>query len=137
MATRPIRGGDCPSSVDLRDRRAHPARTQTRLGSWPAARPYSPAAIRAAVTIREAVRSLGIEVRQGLHTAEVELVGDDVRGIAAHEAARIAAAAAAGQILVSSTTRAVAESGEFDFQDQGYIELKGLSGSRQVFAIPS
>ena len=94
-------------------------------------------AIRAAVTIRDTLRSLGIEVRQGIHTAEVELVGDDVRGIAVHEAARIAAAAAGGQILVSSTTRALAESAEFDFRDQGSIELRGLSGPRQVFTVAS
>ena len=92
-------------------------------------------AIRAAVRIRDTVRSLGIEVRQGIHTAEVELVGDDVRGIAVHEAARIAAAAAGGQILVSSTTRALAESAEFDFRDQRSIELRGLSGPRQVFTV--
>jgi class 3 adenylate cyclase len=94
-------------------------------------------AIRAALAIGQAVRTLGLEVRQGIHTAEVELVGDDVRGIAVHEAARIAGAAAAGEILVSSTTRAMAEGGEFGFVDRGSHELRGLSGTRQLFAVGS
>ena len=63
------------------------------------------ARIHAATAIRDRVRTLGLEVRQGIHTGEVELIADDVRGIVVHEAARIAAAASDGEILVSATTR--------------------------------
>jgi class 3 adenylate cyclase len=94
-------------------------------------------AIRAAIAIRDSVRPLGLEVRQGIHTGEVALIGDEVRGIAVHEAARIAAAAGAGEILVSFTTRTLAEGAEVAFEDRGSHELKGLSGSRQLFAVTS
>lgn len=92
-------------------------------------------AIRAAVGIREILRDIGIEVRQGIHTAEVELVGDDVRGIAVHEAARIAAVASGGEILVSATTRSLASGADFAFEDRGSRELKGLSGEHQIYAV--
>jgi class 3 adenylate cyclase len=92
-------------------------------------------AIRAAKAIRDRVRTLDLDVRQGIHTSEVELVGDNVRGIAVHEAARIAAAARAGEILVSSTTRTMAEGGEADFEDRGSQQLKGLAGVRQIYAV--
>ena len=92
-------------------------------------------AIRAAIAIGQAVRALDLDVRQGIHTGEVEVVGDDVRGIAVHEAARIAGAASAGEILVSSTTRALAEGGEIVFVDRGEYELRGLSGTRHLFGV--
>lgn len=92
-------------------------------------------AIRAAVAIRAGVRDLGLTIRQGIHTGEVELVGDDVRGIAVHEAARIAAAAEAGEILVSETTRLLAEGGDVAFEERGRRELKGLQGQRDLFAV--
>jgi len=92
-------------------------------------------AIRAAIAIDQAVATLGLAVRQGIHTGEVELVGDDVRGIAVHEASRIATAASAGEILVSSTTKALAEGGEISFVDRGNFELRGLRGERQLFRV--
>ncbi len=91
-------------------------------------------AVRAAAAIRDAVRSLGIEVRQGIHTGEVQLVGDNVRGIAVHEAARIAAAVGGGEILVSATTQTLAQGDAMAFVDPGSHELKGLAGTRQLFA---
>jgi class 3 adenylate cyclase len=92
-------------------------------------------AIRAAVAIRDATRALGLEVRQGIHTGEVELVGEEVRGIAVHEAARIGAAAGPGEILVSATTRALAEGNRITFEDRGQRELKGLEGTRTLFGV--
>jgi class 3 adenylate cyclase len=92
-------------------------------------------AVRAAVAIREAARALGIEVRTGIHTGEVEVVGDDVRGIAVHEAARIAAAASGGEILLSATTTQLASGSEFTFEEWGERELKGLDGPRTLFAL--
>jgi len=92
-------------------------------------------AVRAAVAIRDAARALGIEVRTGIHTGEVEVVGDDVRGIAVHEAARIAAAAAGGEILLSVTTTQLASGSELTFEERGERELKGLDGPRKLFAL--
>jgi len=91
-------------------------------------------AIRAAIGIRERARALELEIRAGLHTGEVEVVGDDVRGAAVHEAARIAAAAAPGEILVSATTSQLASGSGLTLEDRGERELKGLTGARTVFA---
>jgi class 3 adenylate cyclase len=92
-------------------------------------------AIRAAIAIREGARALGLEVRAGIHTGEVELVGADVRGLAVHEAARIAAGAEPGEIVLSATTRQLVTAGEFAFHELGERELKGLSGPRRLFAV--
>ena len=92
-------------------------------------------AIRAAVAIRDGTRALGLEIRAGINTGEVELVGDDVRGIVVHEASRLASGAAPGQIIVSATTRQLAAGTEFAFDDLGMRELKGLSGERALYAV--
>jgi class 3 adenylate cyclase len=92
-------------------------------------------AIRCAHAIRELTfQHLGIVVRAGLHTGEIELVGNDITGIAVHIAARVAALAAAGQVLVSRiVTDLVAGSG-IDFRDEGEHTLKGVPGRWQLFA---
>jgi class 3 adenylate cyclase len=77
--------------------------------------------------VRDHARDEGVGVRAGVHVAEVELVGDDVRGMGVHEAARIMAYAAEGEILVSATTRAARAAG-LGFEDRGTHELKGLDG---------
>jgi class 3 adenylate cyclase len=92
-------------------------------------------AIHAARAVRDVVRQLSIEVRQGVHTGEVELVGDDVRGLTVHEASRIAGSAAGGEILVSATTKLLADGSGLDFAEVGPRELKGLAGERQLFAV--
>ena len=92
-------------------------------------------AIHAARAIREGARALELQIRSGVHTGEVEIVGDDVRGVAVHEAARIAAAAPAGEILVSSTTRQLALGGELDFEERQAQELKGLAGARTLYSV--
>jgi len=63
------------------------------------------------------------------------VVGDDVRGVAVHEAARIAAAASPGEILVSATTRALATDGMFSFEESPGHDLKGLDGTRVLHAV--
>jgi class 3 adenylate cyclase len=92
-------------------------------------------AIRAAIAIRDAATGLGLAVRIGVHTAEVELVGDDVRGVAVHEASRIAATAGAGEIYVSATTQVLSVGADLSFTDLGTRDLKGLQGSRQLYAV--
>jgi class 3 adenylate cyclase len=93
-------------------------------------------AIRAAIGIRDRARALGLEVRAGLHTGEVEVVGDDVRGVAVHEAARIAAAASSGEILVSATTSQLASGSGLTFENRGELTFKGLEGARTVYSVP-
>lgn len=92
-------------------------------------------AVRAAVALHEAVASLEIGIRAGIHTGEVELVPGDVRGIAVHIAARIAALAASGETLVSHTTRDLLDGTGLEFDDRGSHELKGVAGARALFAV--
>jgi class 3 adenylate cyclase len=98
----------------------------------------SPArAIRCACAIRDGVRVLGIDVRSGLHTGEIEWRGDDVAGMAVHVAARVVDLAGPGQILVSDfIPRLVAGSG-IEFAAQGEHVLKGVPGSWRISAVMS
>ena len=91
-------------------------------------------AIRCAVAARESVRPLGLELRAGLHTGECELSGDKVRGIAVHTGARVAALAAPGEVLVSSTVVDLVSGSGIAFEERGEHELKGV-GARRLFAV--
>jgi class 3 adenylate cyclase len=84
--------------------------------------------------ITEASRSLGLEVRIGLHCGEVELVGDDVGGIAVHLASRVSAIAAPGEVLVSSTVKDLVAGSGIQFIDRGVQRLKGIPDDRRLFA---
>jgi pimeloyl-ACP methyl ester carboxylesterase len=94
-------------------------------------------AIRCALAITETVRGLGIEVRAGLHTGEIELAGDAVRGIAVHIGARVASEAAAGEVLVSSTVRDLVAGSGIRFADRGSHVLKGVPGEWRLFSASS
>jgi pimeloyl-ACP methyl ester carboxylesterase len=91
-------------------------------------------AIRCARSIVESVRSVGLEVRSGLHTGECELSGDSVRGIAVHTGARVASAAGAGEVLVSSTVKDLVAGSGIEFTDRGVHELKGIPGEWRLYA---
>jgi class 3 adenylate cyclase len=91
-------------------------------------------ALHCAVAIREAAHAKDLHTRTGVHVGEVELVGDDVRGVAVHEAARIMAAASDDEILVSDLTRALASAGGLGFEDRGTHALKGLAGDWRLAA---
>ncbi|HET8587870.1 MAG TPA: adenylate/guanylate cyclase domain-containing protein, partial [Candidatus Limnocylindria bacterium] len=92
-------------------------------------------AIHAAAEIRRELRGMGLQIRAGIHTGEVEVVLGNLRGLAIHEAARILSLADAGEILVSSTTRDLASGAELSFLDRGVHTLKGVPQPRQVFAV--
>jgi len=95
-------------------------------------------AIRCAIEIRGSLEALGLDVRCGVHTGEVERVaGAKPLGIAVHTGARIAGLAGAGEVLVSSTTRDLVAGSGLEFADRGEHELKGLEGTRHVFAAVS
>ncbi|HEV2187435.1 MAG TPA: adenylate/guanylate cyclase domain-containing protein [Stellaceae bacterium] len=83
-------------------------------------------ATRCAASIAQGVRTLGIAVRSGLHAGEIDRKGDDIGGIAVHIAARLAAAAAPGEALVSSTVRDLVAGSDLRFEDRGYHALRGL-----------
>jgi DNA-binding NarL/FixJ family response regulator len=92
-------------------------------------------AIRCAVAIRDKIGALGIEVRIGLHSGEVELRGDDVGGIAVHIGARVTASASAGDIIVSSTVKDLVTGSGIGFLDRGGHILKGVPGRWRLFAV--
>ena len=93
-------------------------------------------AIRCALAIRQALGALGLDVRAGVHTGEVERAqGDKPRGIAVHVGARVMSLGAAGDVLVSATTRDLVAGSGLEFDDRGEHELKGIDGARRVFAV--
>jgi class 3 adenylate cyclase len=92
-------------------------------------------AIRAANAIRAELAEHGLQVRVGLHTGEVELLGDDIGGIAVHIAARVMAQAGAGEILCSRTVKDLVAGTGFAFADRGTHRLKGVPDQWQLYAI--
>jgi class 3 adenylate cyclase len=91
-------------------------------------------AVHCAHAIIERARSVGIEVRAGLHTGEVELLGDDIAGIAVHIAARVGALAGDGEVLVSRTVKDLMAGSAVAFSDRGTHELKGLPEPWALYA---
>ena len=91
-------------------------------------------AVHAAADKHAGAERLGIRIRAGIHTGEVEPVAGNVRGMAVHVTARVAAVAASGETMVSSTTREMISGSDTTFEDRGTHELKGISGPRQLFA---
>jgi pimeloyl-ACP methyl ester carboxylesterase len=91
-------------------------------------------AIRCACAITDAVRTLGIEIRAGLHTGEIQLAGSDVRGIAVHIGSRVAGQAEAGEVLVSSTVKDLVAGSGIQFADRGLHTLKGVPGEWRLFS---
>ena len=91
-------------------------------------------AIRCGRAIAEAAHSLGLQVRIGLHCGEVELLGDDVGGIAVHIAARVGALAGPGEVLVSSTVKDLVAGSGIGFTDRGPTRLKGLEDEWRLYA---
>ena len=94
-------------------------------------------ALRCAAAVRDAAPDLGIGVRVGVHTGEVELLPNDIGGITVHMAARIASLGGPSEVIVSATTRALVEGSGFRFADRGQHRLKGLDRSVEVFLLES
>lgn len=94
-------------------------------------------AVQCAQEIGRQARPLGIEVRAGVHTGEVEKIGHDIAGIAVHIAARIAAEAGPGEVLASGTVRDLVAGSDLDFEDRGMHELRGVPGEWRTFAVVS
>jgi class 3 adenylate cyclase len=94
-------------------------------------------AIRCALSMSDTLRSVGLEIRAGLHTGEVEVIGEDIAGIGVHIAARVLDASPPGQVLVSPAVPMLVAGAGFEFEDRGEHELKGLSGTWKLFAVKS
>ncbi len=95
----------------------------------------SPArAIRCAAAVRDELGELGIEVRCGVHTGEVELRGDDVGGIAVHIAARVMDLATSGEVLVSAAVPALTTGSDVTFEERGSHQLRGVEGEWKIYA---
>jgi len=92
-------------------------------------------AIRCTLALQEALRTLGIEIRAGLHTGEVELLGEDIGGIGVHVSARVLEHAAPGELLASAAVPLLVAGSGIEFDDRGPHELKGVPGEWRLFAV--
>jgi len=92
-------------------------------------------AVQCGLAMVRAAQAMGIGIRVGVHTGEVEFIGDNARGVAVHAAARVMSAAARDEVVVSSTTRDLLEGSGLRFEDAGSHELKGLSGARSLYRV--
>lgn len=92
-------------------------------------------AVRAAKSIGQAVKPLGVELRAGVHTGEVEMVGDDVAGMAVHIGSRIAGLAGPQQVFVSRTVKDLVVGSELEFAERGVHELKGVPGRWEIYEV--
>ena len=92
-------------------------------------------AVRCAQAIIDACEVLGVQVRAGVHTGEVELVEDDLAGLAVHIGARIGAIAGAGEVLVSSTVKHLVVGSGLGFTDRGERELRGVPGEWRIYVL--
>jgi class 3 adenylate cyclase len=92
-------------------------------------------AVHAAVDIRSAVAGIGLQVRVGVHTGEVEVVSGRLRGVTVHETARIMSLGHGGEVLLSDITKDLSQGTPVQYEDRGLHPLKGISRPRHVFAV--
>jgi class 3 adenylate cyclase len=94
-------------------------------------------AVRCGAAITEEALRLGLGLRCGIHTGEVEVIPDNIHGVAVHIVSRVMALATAGEVLVSGTTYELVADSDLRFEDRGSHELKGVKGARQIWALAS
>jgi class 3 adenylate cyclase len=94
-------------------------------------------AVRCAQALTSQTKIIGLDVRSGLHTGEIELMGDDVGGIAVHIGSRVAGHAAAGEVVCTSTVKDLVVGSGIDFAERGSHELKGIPGEWRLFSVSS
>ena len=92
-------------------------------------------AIRCAASVTEAMGSLGLQIRAGLHTGELEVMDGDLGGLAVHISSRVMGAAAPNEVLVSGTVKDLVVGSGIDFEDRGERELRGVPGEWRLFAV--
>lgn len=127
---------ECHDAVVRRQLGVHRGREVKTMGDGFLATFDGPArAIRCACAIRNELRGIGIEVRAGIHTGEVELIGDDVSGMAVNIGARIGTLADGGEVRVSSTVKELVVGSGLKFAERGEHTLKGAPGEWHLFAV--
>jgi len=94
-------------------------------------------AVRCGLAISAEAAHLGLRIRCGVHTGEVELLPDNIRGVAVHIVSRITGLGGAREVLLSGTTYELVADSDLRFEDRGMHELKGVTGARQVWALAS
>ncbi len=92
-------------------------------------------AVRCAIAIRDGARDLGLEIRAGLHVGEIEMLPDDIGGLAVHIGARVSALAGPGEVLTSSTIKDLVVGSGIEFEERGSHELKGVPGEWRLYAV--
>jgi class 3 adenylate cyclase len=92
-------------------------------------------AVRCAIAIRDEVRELGLDIRAGVHVGEIEVLPDDIAGLAVHLGARVSALAGPGEVLVSSTVKDLVVGSGIAFDDRGSHVLKGVPGEWRLYAV--
>jgi class 3 adenylate cyclase len=92
-------------------------------------------AVRCAIAIRDGVIELGLEIRAGIHVGEIEVLADDIAGLAVHIGARVSALALPGEVLASSTVKDLVVGSGLAFDDRGNHQLKGVPGEWRLFAV--
>lgn len=93
-------------------------------------------AVRCAAALRTAADDVDLPIRVAVHTGEVDVADDDIRGVTIHEASRMLDHAAAGDILVSAVTAGLVDGSGFELDDKGQVELRGISGRRRIYSLP-
>ena len=91
--------------------------------------------MRCAIAIRDDVRELALEIRAGIHVGEIEVLPDDIAGLAVHLGARVSALAGPGEVLVSSTVKDLVVGSGIAFADRGSHVLKGVPGEWRLYAV--
>ena len=92
-------------------------------------------AVRCGAAMARSAESIGLAIRVGIHTGEVEFIGSDARGVAVHAAARVMSFAGPGEVFISSTTKDLLDGSGMAFEDAGAHVLKGLAGKRRLFRL--
>jgi class 3 adenylate cyclase len=124
--------------VTRREVARHRGRLVKTLGDGALATFDGPArAVRCASALAESVERLGLELRAGVHTGEVEQMGDDVGGLAVHLGARVGAMARPGEVLASQTVRDLSFGSGIEWDDRGSHALKGVPGEWRLYAVKS
>jgi class 3 adenylate cyclase len=92
-------------------------------------------AIRCACAIRDALGAVGLGVRAGLHTGEIDLRGDDIAGLAVHIGQRVSGQAGVGEVFISRTVADLIAGSDISLQDVGERELRGVPGAWQLYRV--
>lgn len=93
-------------------------------------------AVRAAVDVRRAAAGIGLQIRVGVHTGEVEVIPGGLRGVTVHETARIMSLGRGGEVLLSDITKDLSLAALVEYEDRGIHQLKGIPRPRHIFTVP-